>query len=334
MMYKIFRLHFLAPVHFGTAEQGGKLEQTELSYPSDTLFSALCHELACHGMQQELKEFIEQNKQENIVFSDLLPYRETAEDVQLYLPKPILLIEREEQPSTAISLDEIRKQATARKKLKKLTHLRASHMTEYLSAMRQGRPFSSDADFGTSGLSTRVNQRGEDPLPYAVGSFFFRQDAGMYLVVRTETEEQWTMIADLLTSLGLSGIGGKRSSGYGTFELAYGAEDIASMRGADAAALLAMLSDEQAHWQMCLSSLLPDVDMLSEVCGAQYRLRQRGGFLTPEAGAPMQKKDSICMLESGSCFPKRLHGRMASLGSYHGHDVLRSGISLFAGVRS
>ena len=332
MKYVIYRLHFTAPVHFGATEHGGRLEQTELSYPSDTLFSALCSEWARQGMSEALADFIEQNRRGEVVFSDLLPYREDAAGVQLYLPKPVLLIERDEQPQ-ATSLDDVRQQATARKKLKKLTYSRAGRMAEYLAAMRTGRPFSSEESFGTEGIAVRVNQRGAEPLPYAVSSFSFRADAGMYVIARVETEAQGAVIAGLLTSLGLSGIGGKRSSGYGAFTLVQSAEALAAMAGADAAALCSMLSDEQASWQMCLSSLLSDAAALSAAVGAQYSLRKRGGFLTPEDGAPMKKKNSIYLLAAGSCLPQRLSGRVASLGRSHGHEVLRSGVSLYAGLR-
>ena len=46
MIYYVFTLNFLAPVHFGDTASGGKLDKMALSCSADTLFAALCNEAA------------------------------------------------------------------------------------------------------------------------------------------------------------------------------------------------------------------------------------------------------------------------------------------------
>ena len=49
MKYALYPLQFDTPVHFGCAENGGKLEQSSLTYRADSLFGALCYELSAQG---------------------------------------------------------------------------------------------------------------------------------------------------------------------------------------------------------------------------------------------------------------------------------------------
>lgn len=49
MMYYIFTLKFLTPVHFGDTANGGGLDKFALQCSADTLFAALCNEAASKG---------------------------------------------------------------------------------------------------------------------------------------------------------------------------------------------------------------------------------------------------------------------------------------------
>ena len=72
MRYYIYPLRFDTPAHFGAAEQGGKLEQTKTEFASDTLFGALCCELAGDG--ERLGRFVDDARQGALLLSDLFPY--------------------------------------------------------------------------------------------------------------------------------------------------------------------------------------------------------------------------------------------------------------------
>ena len=57
---------------------------------------------------------------------------------------------------------------------------------------------------------------GQDTLPYHVGAFRFAEDCGLYVLAGLESDDA-AWLRTLMRALGLSGIGGKVSSGYGKF---------------------------------------------------------------------------------------------------------------------
>ena len=327
MRYYIYPLRFDTPAHFGAAEQGGKLEQTKTEFASDTLFGALCCELAGDG--ERLGRLVDDTREGALLLSDLFPYVRQGNEFCLYLPKPLLPPVSQEKRGQA--LEDAKRESSQRKKQKKLAYIRASRMKEYLSTLSAGEVFSDSLDMGREFLTERVNMRGDEPLPYYVAAFSFGADAGLYLLAGVRDEEAAAELSRLLVQLGLSGIGGKRSSGYGKFRLE--SEPIAlPSGGADAEAVAAMLADEAAAWQMTLSHLLPSPEEAEMLSDGFYNLQKRGGFVTPLSGEYEQKKNSVYMLTAGSCLKNRLAGRVVSLGENGGHDVLRAGKGLYVGL--
>lgn len=327
MRYFIYPLRFDTPAHFGAAEQGGKLEQAKTEYASDTLFGALCCELA--GDEERLSRLVADVREGTLLLSDLFPYVRRGGELFLYLPKPLLPPTAKEQPGQG--LGEAKRLSTQRKKQKKLAYVRASRMKEYLSSLATGEGFSDDLDMGREFLTERVNMRGDEPLPYYVSAFSFAKNAGLCLLAGARDEAAAGELSRLLAQLGLSGIGGKRSSGYGKFHLDGGLSALPE-GGTDAAALAAMLADEAAPWQMTLSHLLPAPEEAGALSEGYYNLQKRSGFVTPLAGEYERKKDSVYMLAAGSCLKKRLAGRVVSLGESGGHEVLRAGKGLYVGL--
>lgn len=330
MRFAIFSLAFDTPVHFGEASQGGGLEQAGMGYPADTLFSALCTELSAEGALADLARLREGVTSGRLLLSDLLPWQVVGDEMAYYLPRPILqLARRAQQP---LAYRETCAQATARKRAKKLKYLRASRLADFLQAMQaDGRWEEETPEFGAQALTERVNCRGAASLPYFVGTFSFRADAGLYLLAGMEREEDQDWLEALLRWLGCLGIGGKRSSGCGKFHLA---EDVLSLDElglyADDAALYRMLEDAAAPWQMTLSPLLPTREEIPAVRQGSYALRHVGGFVTEAAHA--EKKRGVYLVEAGSCFRARPAGQVAVLGTSGGHEVLRYGKGLYVGV--
>ena len=331
MRFAIYSLAFDTPVHFGEAAQGGKLEQAGMRYPADTLFSALCTELAAEGALADVARLREGVASGRLLFSDLLPWHVAGNEMAYYLPRPVLQLARRAQQQLAYR--ETCVQATARKRAKKLKYLRASRLADFLQAMQaDGRWEEETPAFGAQVLAERVNCRGAEPLPYFVGAFSFDRDAGLYLLAGMEREEDQDWLEELLRWLGCLGIGGKRSSGYGKFHLA---EDVLSLDElglyADDAALYRMLEDASAPWQMTLSPLLPTREEIPAVRQGSYALRRVSGFVTEAAHA--EKKRGVYLVEAGSCFRARPAGQVAALGTSGGHEVLRYGKGLYVGVR-
>ena len=329
MMYYIFTLKFLTPVHFGDTANGGGLDKFSLQCSADTLFAALCNEAANKG-SDAVETLVKKTAEGKIVFSSLFPYWRTADsDLYFYLPKPLLKLEQEEQQSTK-SFEEIKQLATKLKKQKKSTYIRASQINSLLESGGSDRQFAVP-EFAAPLVAGRVALREEKPLPYYVGSYVFSKHSGLYFILGVEHEEEFTFIKDLLLSLGYSGIGGKRSSGYGKFELA----DNDLMLYDDGTAIALMLYNEKSKYQMCLAPVCPRVDEIAVVKQGSYKLIKRGGFIASSAAKDNIKRNSIYMLQEGSCFPERLRGQMLQQ-TVDGlaHDVYRDGIGMFVGLKN
>lgn len=324
MIGKIYKLKFLTPVHLGAAELGGKLESVSFSYGSDKLFGALCCELSEN--EDLLLNFVEKARREEIFLSDLLPYK----DNNFYLPKPILFVDSQKTPER-LELVEMRRQATQRKKQKKIEFIRASRFEEYFSAVKRNSPFQEENNFGETELVQKVSCRAEKPLPYYVGTFSFDDGNGFYLLTLFENAHNEQFFRTILEYLGLSGIGGRRSSGFGKFSLI---EEISleDCSNEDLVALNKMLANKSAAWQMNLSSLLPSPDEISTLKKSYFKLKRRGGFVTAISGDIEQKKNNVCVVVAGSCFPHRLKGELLSIDKINGHEIYRLGKSIYAGL--
>ena len=261
--------------------------------------------------------------------------RVVDDDLYFYLPKPLLKLEQDEQQS-AKSFEEIKQLATKLKKQKKSTYIRASQINSLLESGSSDRQFAVP-EFAAPLVAGRVALREEKPLPYYVGSYVFSEHSGLYFILGVEHEEEFTLIKELLLSLGYSGIGGKRSSGYGKFELADDELELFDDGGVydDDTAIALMLYNEKSKYQMCLAPVCPKADELAVVKQGRYKLIKRGGFITSSAVKDNIKRNSIYMLQEGSCFPERLCGQMLQQ-TVDGlaHDVYRDGIGMFVGLKN
>ena len=341
MAYYIFTLKFLTPVHFGDAANGGFLDKNAMSGSADPLFAALCNEAALQG-EAVVQQFVEKVSEKKIAFSSLMPYfrvldkeKQKETDIHFYLPKPLLTDEVNKQ--SAKSFQEMKQLATKLKKQKKTSFIRASQIQKLLQSRKNGvAPELQVDEFAVPFVSGRVNLRDEKPQPYYVGSYVFADNAGLYLLCSVEEDADVDFVENLLISLGASGIGGKRSSGYGKFAIA----DVSCKLSADGGksddnnAIALMLFAADSSLQMCVAPLCPQQEDVLSVKAGAYRLVKRGGFISsPELGENV-KRNSIYMLAEGSCFSKRLEGRMLEQSiAGLSHRVYRNGLGMFLGLR-
>lgn len=341
MAYYIFTLKFLTPVHFGDAANGGFLDKIAMSCSADTLFAALCNEAALQG-EAVVQQFVEKVSEKKIAFSSLMPYfrvldkeKKKETDIHFYLPKPLLTDEVNKQ--SAKSFQEMKQLATKLKKQKKTSFIRASKISQLLQSRKNGvAPELQVDDFAVPFVSGRVNLRDEKPQPYYVGSYVFANNAGLYLLCSVEEDADIDFVEKLLISLGASGIGGKRSSGYGKFALDDDRWELGDDGGIydDDSAIALMLFAADSSLQMCVAPLCPQQEDVLSVKAGAYRLVKRGGFISsPELGENV-KRNSIYMLAEGSCFSKRLEGRMLEQSiAGLSHRVYRNGLGMFLGLR-
>ena len=330
MNWYIYELKFETPVHFGLGQQGGTLADVTTEFPADSLFAALCSEAAAIGAQGLIERLVWLVQEKKLTLSDLLPCRYTKEKRVLFLPKPVYPFDgAAERPRQ--SLDEVRKTATALKKQKKMKYIAVDEMDRYLSAAQKGESFiaMTEPDLGKFAVTERVNRRGREPLPYSVGAFSFREEAGLYGLLGCE-EENIDWLTGLLEQLGMSGIGGKRSSGFGKFELV---GDICPLDDSDQmeGRLLKMLEAADAPWQMLLSGLCPQPDELETVGKGFTVLHKRSGFSSSPSGDC--KHNDLYLLAAGSCLPGRPDGGLMSVGQLDGHEIWRYGCGMYAGLK-
>lgn len=331
----LFRLTFDTPVHFGAAEQGGTLEKIRITAKSDTLLSALCTEAAAIGGEEALQRLAGLAQEGKLLISDLMPYYvdETKNTIEYYLPKPILL------PALTApkkeTLEEVKQSSTERKKQKKMKYIRASEMKPYLDAMKAGKQYQgTQRQFGAPLITERVNCCEEEPLPYYVGAYQFAPQAGLYFILSIDQDAidiDW--IGELIEHLGYSGIGGKRTAGYGKFHME---EDVLFMdeQGItqDDAAICQMLNDQASKEQMLISCLLPQESDLDIVKQGTYQLIKRSGFYTDTIDYTIKKRNSVYMIDSGSCLPARINGEWITLVDSKTHPIWRSGKGLYVGL--
>jgi len=211
MSYLLYKLRFPNGIHIGTAF-GNTLEETMISVYSDTFYSALFNEYMKIYNNDKLYKISEAG---NFLVSDLLPFKEKDDKTtDFYLPKPFISIERKE-----IKKDDDEK--VDRKKVKATNFIPANKLEEYFSFLKNGTNFPIiDDNFGKKQLYTKnkVSLENEDTQLYNIEIFKFNEKSGLYFIVKLPENEKWQRIFEnILESLALTGIGGKKNSGFGQF---------------------------------------------------------------------------------------------------------------------
>jgi len=312
MGYSLYRLEFTTGLHIGVDRGGQSLDDGRMTIHSDTLFSALCCECAKRGDIDRLYELFYAGE---ITTSDCLPYKGN----EYYFPRPILhtgKAQREGRPE-------------ARKALKSVEYIPVSLFDAFLKdyANKEVDTDRLKCNFGGLTSYTRVAMKGQpQPQLYQVAFWRFASGCGLYVIVRYKDESSLLFFEEVLTALGLSGVGGKQSSGLGKFNV---------MKSSLPEKMEELLEDDRADYHMLLGTALPEEGALDDILSESwYATLRRGGFVRSETYSKAQlKKKTIYMLAPGSCIKKRFDGGMFDLSDGGTHPVWRCGKTLFAGVR-
>ncbi|PAK80125.1 type III-A CRISPR-associated RAMP protein Csm4 [Lentilactobacillus parakefiri] len=263
-------------VHFGN----GTLESSAETFSASRLFSALFLEALKLGKQAD---FLKVAQSADFVLSDAFPMIDGVP----FLPKPIGYPKFEKQNFT--DLKKVRRTA---KTSKKLAFIPFDEMTDYL---KQTADLADLVKLQNSFFNlSYLTKKGQDP--YQVGIVSFKQP--LYCIT-----SQNDLLNELLESLQYSGLGGKRTSGYGSFELRIKALP---------KELEEHLSDHNTNtlW-MSLTTSLPQVDeMKKSLTDENYLLTREGGFAYSEqTGSPLRKQD-MYKFKAGSTFTHRYSGQI------------------------
>jgi CRISPR-associated protein Csm4 len=296
MATKIFKLHFRGPVHFGN----GRLSDSGYTFNAATFFSALYIEALHMGLHNELLRAVQEG---NLKVSDAFPFIGET----LYVPKPFMGPREFDRVKTLAPVS-----SKVRKASKKLDYIPVEKLKAYCAGEFDYIEELARFNLGKSGLVTKVNLTREyknDADPYFVGGYTFDEQGGLYIISAGEYD-----IAPIIESLSYSGLGGKRTGGYGRFEYEEtSARDV--MSSANAGSSKAML----------LSSALPAKVELSQdlLRDARYAVVRHGGFVQSAtySSHPLKKKD-VYLFKGGSVFNRRFEGEILDVSTVGGaHPV-------------
>ena len=302
MASKIYKLTFLTPVRFGLLSNTA----SEVSVHADTLFSALFLAFLESGKEQA---FLDAVKEGRLLFSDGMPF---CGD-ELYLPRPVGVypqsVDAETDPST-------------RKLLKKVQWVALNDFQAWLSG--GVRPENLATRFGQPEERTRVNRRGEVPMPYQVEGFRFDTGCGLYIIAQAASEKELSLMDEGMKLLTANGIGALKSSGWGKFSFV--SEEVPGK-------LQAYLDDAQGGCQMLLSIALPaESEGKEAVEGANYVLVQRGGYTAFASSATL--KQTMWLFAPGSTFKGRFVGEILDVSTNAPHPAWRCAKAMMMGVRA
>lgn len=304
-MYTIYKLAFQTDVHFGN----GLLNDTEICFRADTLFSALYQEAIKQGVQEELWQMTDEG---GLRFSNAFPYRKKT----YFLPKPMLYVKSTKQTDPG-----------ERKLYKKLKYLPVEEIDAFLCGTLDVHQI--DQSFGSMQMLTKAAVRREEETdPYQVGTFRFSEDCGLYFICKYEKKEQDELVGMLFDALSYVGIGGKRSAGLGKFEAIRAKVNEALERA------LRKTEEQEASRLMLLSNALPrDEELEDALSGAAYLLDKRSGFVDSVAYAPtlLRKKDLYTFC-AGSCFQHGFDGDIFHVELEGAHPVYRYAKAVFIGL--
>lgn len=361
----LFKLSFDTPVRFGSGCTSAGLVINTLHCHADTLYSAICCEIKRLFGAEMLYDFCTKVSDGHILISDLLPWK----DEELFLPKPLYVfnqnIDNYSKEKGVKAEENIQKQLLDRKKIKKINYIPVTYFDKYIEHLKNCEPIDFDCITNISDIAkcvTNVKVKvdfEEKSLPYIVNAYKFKNsgtyqkskcNSGLFFVVRTSEDKYIDILEQTIQSLGETGIGGKKSSGFGHFSMY---EDIIEIgKGDDMGVyesdrilgnMIDMVEEiNEKHMKtdeiiyMLISVMIPcsnDFGIFEpEKCF--YHLINRTGYVFSEVYNDFfVKKKPLMAFAAGSCFNVPLKGELVDVSASGVHPVYRYGKGLYVGVK-
>ena len=294
MTYKMYIMDFNS-AHFGA----GTLDSSKMTFSADRLFSALVIEANKMG---RLDEFLSLANQDDFVLTDAFPYKDRP-----FLPKPIRF-PKLDQPDLTTDVKEVRRQA---KMAKKLQFIPLDKFDSYVNGT-----LCKDVEHAQTNIVTK-NQPHVDGTLYQVSTVRFADKSALY-VIATESD----FLNELMTSLQFSGIGGKRSSGYGRFDLTI--KEVPEN-------LESRLTRSYQGDVMTLTTSLPtDEELIRAMDQGSYLVTKSSGFAFSTETNENYRKQDLYKFASGSTFSETFTGQIVDVRPLDfPHEVLNYAKPLF-----
>lgn len=275
MEVQAYKLDFQT-VHFGN----GNLNESIGSFNASRLYSSLFLESLKLNVD---KEFLNLSKSANFFLSDSFPLK----DGEFYLPKPIGY---SKIPLNSESTRETRRKA---KRSKKLRYIKYTDMEDYVEGNCDVDKLDGTDSFFSK--STVVTKKGIDP--YEVGITNFK--TSLYILTIKHK-----LLDMLMNSLQYSGIGGKRSSGYGRFT-------VEKLDIPDEFSKNIVVNDSEYGVYMTLSTSIPNNDELDAVLPtAEYLLEKSSGFAYSSTSRNLLRKQDLYKFAVGTTLTKTYNGNI------------------------
>lgn len=319
MEYKLYKLTFNTPVHFGSDIVGSSLEESDFICHSDTFFSALCLEYIKLNGAETIDDFIDFFNNGKLLISSLLPYKNN----DLYIPKPSIVIERSDTKNE----NKEENSSSDRKKMKKLNYIKVSDIDIYLNYIKGIGDFNFDYEynnFAKYSLNQKVGLRDEENRLYSLGTYSFYKNNGLYFALSFSDNETLKEFEKVLKSLSYSGIGGKRTHGLGNFE--YNESDFSAFENK-------LFKDSK--YKMLLSLFSPTENEMESIDfnNSFYSLIKRNGFIySNNYSGNLSKRKSLSMFKEGSCFTDNINGNIKDVSQNGNHKVYRYGKAFYIGI--
>ena len=335
MKYRLYTLKFSTPVHFADSDFGGNLEKTSISCSADTYFNALCFE-ASRQSNELVEKIIDLFSHKKLQLSSLFPYHkdEKNDELELYLPKPYF---NTDKLSEIDSYDAQKIYSNKLKKINKVPYIRASELKSWLHSLNTTNLSEiTNPLFAVKRTDTKVFCRAEEAMPYFISSYHFNKNMGLYFILGFEDDLSIDLIEPLIESLGYSGIGAKKSSGYGKYEFDEDPLELDTESGIykDDLSLAKMLNNDKSLLQLAIAPLIPmskDLDRIR--VDFSYRIIKRSGYIYDKNTHRKMRKNDIYMLAEGSLMRNRYKGLMLKEEySNISYPIYRNGIGMFVGL--
>jgi CRISPR-associated protein Csm4 len=333
MKYEIYKLKFSTPVRFGGDRYSHGFMSNTMCPHADTLFSAISHEwIQLFGIAS-YQEFVEYARGEDFQLSDLMPYKSDERgNYSLFIPKPVIHLDVAHNERDVQSVN-------MKKKLKKLEYINIESIEDYMHYLCQGGELPlSEVSFGSPHVIGKVSiDRESYPLPYNMSSFIFDEHAGLYFILKCSDPFR-EPFNQLMNSLGETGLGGKKTSGYGKFNLAEEAYEIGiendeyfGIYESDLALTEKLCAPHPGY--LSISLLYPTEEDLENLSEADtYSIIERRGFVySANYAEQFVKRQNSFALKRGSVFAHPLQGQILDLSITGNHPVYRYGKGFFIG---
>lgn len=270
-----------------------------------------------------------------------MPYFYDAyeEEYKLFLPKPILYIENKEKKTLKME------NKSLKKVLKEIEFIQVSDLENYINDIKSNNTEEISKYSNKmieKNLVTKVNMEKEISNPYniALNTYMNKLNnngldiegvSGLYFIIYYQEEKQYEFIKNIIESLQYTGIGGKKSIGYGQFKI-----DTKVDNSSDEEILYELLNkSNDSKYKMLISLLSPTLDEIKGLDNKNifYSLMKRSGFVysLKYSDRNLKKKD-IYMFEEGSCLDKLYLGDIKDVSKNGKHAVYKYGIGMYLGV--